>query len=84
MSYDRLTRSTATPGTVPPQESRPNKRELYHKIWTRYTHVPKSATTILDEVIATCREQGADYNDVLTTAMAAKNEDAARDATSRG
>lgn len=80
--YNRLNRSTAKSETETPQEQRPTKMELYHKIWNRHVQAPTPASTILQEVIHACQKLGVEYYDVLTTAIAAKNEDAVSDATS--
>jgi len=84
MNYYRLSRSTSPPVTPGPQTPGPIKTELYQKIWNRFVDPRKTPQTVLQEVIDTCRNAGADYNDVLTTAIAAKSEDAADDATSGG
>ena len=85
MGYpNRLARSTSPPQTETPGTIKPVKSELYRKIWTRFTQAPKPAATILQEVISTCQKFGTDYIDVMTTAIAAQNEDAANDATSGG
>ena len=81
MNSYRLSRSTKPPVTPGPLTPRPVKIELYRKIWSRGTFAPKPAATILQEVIDACRMAGADYIDVLTTALAAKSEDAVQDAT---
>lgn len=63
------------------QPETPNKVELYRKLWGRHAQTKYDPSVIVQEVIDTCRGQGAEFNDVLTAAIAAKNEDLAADAT---
>jgi len=81
--YNRLNQPTGRPvtNTQSPQTTVPDKRALYNKIWNRHVQQPKTAAVVLTEVIDLCRKQGADYLDVMTTAIAAQNQDAADDAT---
>jgi len=57
------------------------KRALYTKIWQRHVQAPKTANVVLQEVIDLCRDKGADYIDVMSAAITARQEDAAQDAT---
>lgn len=59
--------------------NRPNKIELYRKLWDRHAQIDVDPSVIVQEVVDACREAGADYLDVMTAAIAAKQADLAEE-----